>query len=194
MRLVRANLIVLTVGGVFALVFAGCITPWSQQPSNSEIARSTNSGVTTPSAPLATTDQASPAAAPPDMASVFDKIQQVRALDPAAEPRLLEELRRTPASSWPLVAEQFRATLAYSQQLADKDKTSSRETQPVVDLRRSPPASADADPDSRALAASELAYERGALSNDDRPSAPIGSLVDPHRASKEGETTIARTA
>jgi hypothetical protein len=194
MRLVRANLIVLTVGGVLALVPAGCITPWSQQPSTADMARSTNASVTTPSTPATTTDQANPAAAPPDMSSVLDKIQQVRALDPAAEPKLLEELRRVPASSWPLVAEQFRASLAYSQQLTEKNQTSSRDAQPVVDLRRTDATTVAADRDSNVLAASDLAYERGALSNEDRPSAPIGSLVDPHRASKESESALARTA
>jgi len=59
-----------------------------------------------------------PTVAPPDLAGVLDKLQQVREIDPAAEQTLLEELRHTPPNSWPLVAEQFRASLAYREQLA----------------------------------------------------------------------------
>lgn len=128
------------------------------------------------------------------MASVLDKIQQVRALDPAAEPKLLEELRNVPAESWPLVAEQFRASLAYRQQLAQKEKANSRESQPVVDLRRAPPIDGLPGRQAKQIAAADLAYERGVLSNDDRPSAPIGSLVDPHLAAVASEPVIARAA
>jgi hypothetical protein len=52
------------------------------------------------------------------MAGVLDQLQQVRAIDPTAESKLMEQLRQTPAESWPLVAEQFRASLAYREQLA----------------------------------------------------------------------------
>jgi hypothetical protein len=46
---------------------------------------------------------ADPTSAPPDMVGVLDKIQQVRAMDPAAEQKLLDELRRVPASTWPRI-------------------------------------------------------------------------------------------
>ena len=57
----------------------------------------------------------------PDLTSVLDQIEQIRAIDPAAEQSLLAELRKAPPSSWPLVAEQFRASLAYRQQLLAAD-------------------------------------------------------------------------
>ena len=47
-----------------------------------------------------------------DMAGVMDKLAQVRELDPTAEPKLLDQLGKTPPSTWPLVAEQYRASLA----------------------------------------------------------------------------------
>ncbi|HJQ81890.1 MAG TPA: hypothetical protein VJ828_18135 [Lacipirellulaceae bacterium] len=48
---------------------------------------------------------------------MLDQLQQIRAIDPTAEAKLMEQLRQTPADSWPLVAEQFRASLAYREQL-----------------------------------------------------------------------------
>jgi hypothetical protein len=51
------------------------------------------------------------------LAGVLDQLQQIRAIDPTAEAKLMEQLRQTPADSWPLVAEQFRASLAYREQL-----------------------------------------------------------------------------
>jgi hypothetical protein len=51
------------------------------------------------------------------VSSVFDSLQQVRRIDPAAEQQLIDQLRASPPDSWPLVAEQFRASLAYREQL-----------------------------------------------------------------------------
>jgi hypothetical protein len=58
----------------------------------------------------------------PDLTGVLDKLEQVRAIDPAAEQQLMAELRKAPPDAWPLVAEQFRASLAYREQLASKRK------------------------------------------------------------------------
>jgi hypothetical protein len=117
------------------------------------------------------------------MAGVIDKLRQVRAIDPAAEQKLLDQLRTTPASSWPLVAEQFRASLAYHEQLK------------MIDRKR--PGDSDSRGDER-LAMREGAAQstsrvplRINTSADQTPlasratgddSTPIGSLVDPHRA------------
>ncbi len=57
------------------------------------------------------------------MASVLDVLQQVGEIDPAAQQRLLQELRETEPSLRPLVAQQFKATLAYHQQLVADSST-----------------------------------------------------------------------
>lgn len=51
------------------------------------------------------------------LVGVMDKLQQVSELDPAATPRLLDELQQTSPKFWPAVAERFRSSLAYHQQL-----------------------------------------------------------------------------
>jgi hypothetical protein len=131
-----------------------------------------------------------------DMTGVLDKLQQVRAMDPAAEQRLLDELKQVPPSTWPLVAEQFRASLAYHQQLVDKGRASANDVQPVVDLRRAPATATVGGPTGpgKTVVAANVAYERSAASNDDRPSAPIGSLSDPRGSNSEAAAGLARNA
>ena len=119
-------------GCAAALAVGGCARPWANSLSTAAdpphtsavaaqdapatglppLANAEHGRATPPDLPL------DPTVAAPDLAGVLDKLQQVREIDPAAEPRLLEELRRTPPNSWPLVAEQFRASLAYREQLA----------------------------------------------------------------------------
>jgi hypothetical protein len=193
MPLTRANSIVATVGCTIALTFVGCITPWSPPVSNREISKNAAATAATPDTPVAATALPGADATQPDMTVVLDKLQQVRAMDPAAEQRLLDELRHVPPSTWPLVAEQFRATLAYHEQLAEKTRTGAQEIQPVVDLRRAPPTNAFAMGQAKQFMASNLTYEQSATSNDDRLSAPIGSLVDPHGANSESAQALARS-
>jgi hypothetical protein len=151
----------------------------------------------------------------PDMTVVLDKLQQVRSMDPTAEQRLLDELRQVPPSTWPLVAEQFRASLAYHQQLAEKSRMSPQEVQPVVDLRRVSPIAAIASEPTKPFVATNISdneysaaglarrdkrfvatnvtYDEQLASNDNRPSARIGSLVDPHSTNSESSPVLART-
>src|SRR6476619_211842 len=154
----RVNLSVVTLGCVMALADAGCVAPLSPPTFGHDPAKPAATASTSAAMP-AHVDQVS---APPDMASVLDKIQQVRAIDPAAEPRLLEELRRVPPSTWPLVAEQFRASLAYHEQLEQKGRTGTREIQPVVDLRRASRTDFVAGAEPRRMPATDLAYESSA--------------------------------
>ncbi|HEX5470720.1 MAG TPA: hypothetical protein VFW73_02485 [Lacipirellulaceae bacterium] len=125
------------------------------------------------------------------MAGVLDKIEQVRAMDPAAEQKLLDELRKVPPSTWPLVAEEFRASLAYHEQLTTKERGSPTENEPVADLRRAASANSTASPTTQLLANS-LAYDHVTPTNDDRPSAPLGLLVDPHGISTDASASLTR--
>jgi hypothetical protein len=109
-------------------------------------------------------------ASEPDLSSVLDKIELVRAIDPAAEQQLMAELRKAPADSWPLVAEQFRASLAYREQLASKRRSLEHST-----ARNDLAVGRDSiDPSPTNLVANS------------RPSAPIGQLVDPRSADADG--------
>lgn len=124
------------------------------------------------------------------MASVLDKLEQVRALDPAAEQKLRDELRKTPTDQWPLVAEQFRASLALHQQLVANKPAEVAAGGPVTGY----------DHDLFSNAASELVRAGASVptrqslaAKQDHFSSPIGALVDPHRASIEPIDILAQT-
>lgn len=116
------------------------------------------------------------------MTAVLDKLQQVREIDPAAEQKLLEELRRTPSKSWPLVAEQFRASLAYHERLATKKPPLSRESAASAEL---PGIETGYD------SAVDTASRKNTATISSRPSAPIGALVDPRNADADGVSSEA---
>jgi hypothetical protein len=108
----------------------------------------------------------------PDLSGVLDKLEQVRAIDPAAEQQLIAKLRDTPSDSWPLVAEQFRASLAYREQLASKRRQPRSNAAHTDSVARNDAQSAQNAPTS--------------LLANSRPSAPIGQLVDPRDADSDG--------
>jgi len=130
-------------------------------------------------------------ASDPDLAGVLDKLQQVREIDPSAEQKLLEQLRRTPSKSWPLVAEQFRASLAYHESLAAKPhQTGTKVAASRFESTTPSEPSAlqtgyDSADDGKSNQVMTPIAKRDELDNS-RPSAPIGTLVDPRRADSDG--------
>jgi hypothetical protein len=168
----------------------GCMAPWSSTMSKSDATHRSATVASTqtapPPSPIANADPNS------DMAGVLDKLVQVRALDPSAEPKLLEELRRTPPNSWPLVAEQFRATLAYHQQLTAKERTppSNVGSGAEDDLRRIQSDEASLD---FPHAASLPPLSADSLIGQERPSTRIGALKDPHNAGVENGASLAQS-
>jgi len=166
MTLPRANL---KIALACCALAAGCQAPWAAPFSRPD----------SPARTAATSTAAKPAAVhpptpsvdatdPADLAGVLDKLAQVRALDPAAESRLLDQLRKTPPDQWPLVAEQFRATLALHQQLVADDLPASN--------------AALAGTRSRSIAEKPV-----------HASTPIGALVDPHLASADPVDVLAQS-
>jgi hypothetical protein len=189
----RAKLISVAMGCAFALVQGGCATPWSTPFARQELPKTTAAPVATTPSPVTSIPLPGSDSTQPDMTVVLDKLQQVQAMDPMAEQRLLDELKQVPPSTWPLVAEQFRASLAYHEQLAEKTRIGSQDSQPVVDLRRPSPTEAFASKNPKQFVAANVTYDERLASNDDRPSAPIGSLVDPHGANADTLSALTRT-
>jgi hypothetical protein len=121
-------LLVLICAAAAAFFFNGCARPWTAPfaaPTIQDRAERTanvpdeaplQAGSVQPAAAAQQGASSDPTSA--QLAGVLDQLQQIRAIDPGAESTLMEQLRRTPAESWPLVAEQFRASLAYREQLA----------------------------------------------------------------------------
>ncbi len=171
---------------VLALTAWGCSGPWLPTfnrtralPTAKPVSYDT-SAVNAPVAPITpiatVTEPEAITEAEPDLAGVLDKLQQIREIDPAAEQKLLEELRRTPSKSWPLVAEQFRASLAYHQKLASKTPPLREGTvaEDALMLQR------------RKSALAKKPDESQSAALDGKPSTAIGALVDPRKYETDG--------
>ncbi len=55
------------------------------------------------------------------LADVFDELQAMGEIDPAAREKLTSDLRSVKAEHWPLMVQQFKSALAYRRQLAERE-------------------------------------------------------------------------
>jgi hypothetical protein len=135
--------------GTVLLPGAGCQTAWM---GNSESSRQENSRGVAAASPV---DPVHPAVVnQQSLSTVMDEVRAIGLRDPAAQQRLVDQLRHSKPELWPLVVEQFRSSLAMHEQLAAKGTR-------VAATARAEPASPmwpSAEP---------------------RPSAEVGALVDP---------------
>ena len=69
---------------------------------------------------------------PDAMRQVIAEVQELGELDPAAREELLENLKQTDPQLWPLVAQQFRANLAYRRQLDRRESSRSTRESPAA--------------------------------------------------------------
>jgi len=193
----RTNLVFAMLGCAVAMTVGGCMAPRYAPIADGQ--KTQTSGINSPAIlageKLAATSQNIDATPSPiakntvtgansDMTGVLDKLLQVRAIDPAAEQKLLEELQRTPSDSWPLVAEQFRASLAYRQQLTNKSRQARDSAASAQSSHGAGEGEDPAEPrlSRRPQAAQSPPSTDRLASLPDRPSAPIGGLVDPRQA------------
>ena len=74
------------------------------------------------------------------MQEVMAELRQLGTLDPAAQDKLLEDLRESDPSLWPLVMQQFRATAAYRQRAMGRVATTqpAERLPPVNDVAATP--------------------------------------------------------
>jgi hypothetical protein len=127
-RLLSAIALILTGPWLCGCASSPWSAPTSALPGTLPAAQSTAS----PASPSA----ASPQPDPQKMQAVMAELRQLGALDPAAQDRLLEDLRQSDPSLWPLVIEQFRATMAYRQRAMARTATADRAERlpPVSDV------------------------------------------------------------
>jgi hypothetical protein len=187
MKLVRTYLSFAVGGCAILAALTGCMAPWTTPFAKPAPKRATTGAAQSVAIPPVVTPVAAKADSnPADMAGVMDKLAQVREMDPAAEEKLLEELRRTPPNSWPLVAEQFRATLAMHQQLAGKPAGVATTGSPMSAFHRSAAKGTGLD----SAATSEDLSHITSLTGSNPPSAKIGNLVDPRDTSSNAEPLV----
>lgn len=190
MSLQRANLVYTIVGCAIAAA-VGCQAPLTAPFNRQDAPRTVAAATSNPSAVrLPNPVDASPESDQPDMASVLDKLEQVRALDPTAEQKLRDQLRKTPTDQWPLVAEQFRASLALHQQLVTDKPAEVAAGGPVTGYDRELFFNAANE---MARAGASVPNRQSLAAKQDHFSSPLGALVDPHRASMEPIDVLAQT-
>ena len=51
----------------------------------------------------------------------MEELRQLGTLDPAAQNKLMEDLKQTDPALWPLVMQQFRAAIAYKRRAAQRE-------------------------------------------------------------------------
>ncbi|MCI0491542.1 MAG: hypothetical protein L0Z07_01235 [Planctomycetes bacterium] len=192
-----------------AFVLCGCHMPWSienggsvarNEPLRPEMERTTSepvvsvttvgklktTGLPDPVPVPAATTTAVKASAPQanagqDFAGVLVELRQVGEIDPVAQQQLIKELEHTKPELWPLAIQQFRATLAYHEQLTGTRQQPNRE----VD------ASAKAVIQASASSTSISAFSDRQAANTTRPSTAIGALVDPRGAQRVPSDSLA---
>lgn len=177
MHLPRVNLTLALVASFLVAVMSGCTQ--LRNPALSESKHSHTSSTTPPTTGLPVIPGTGNEPSASDMTGVLDKLAQVRAMDPAAEQKLLAELRRTPANSWPLVAEQFRASLAYHQQLAARQLKTNTTRDPMAAFQ--------------SLSTEATAFQESAEVAS-RLSTAIGALVDPHGVNLRADESVAQSS
>ena len=55
------------------------------------------------------------------MQEIMEELRQLGTLDPAAQNKLMEDLKQTDPALWPLVMQQFRAAIAYKRRAAQRE-------------------------------------------------------------------------
>lgn len=172
-----------------ALAMGGCQSPWSSAGDTShwdasaatsadatpaDGTTSTASDVTGRSADIRL-GSVSTSGDDQAMATVLDDLQQVGQIDPVAQQKLLEKLRETEPAMRPLVAQQFRAALAYHEQLMAESPASSTRAAAWPNANQSDPIGKLVDP--RALRRDSV-YEQ-VLSQATPAAIPVPGLDEP---------------
>jgi hypothetical protein len=137
---------------VAGLMLSGCATTWPRSAGNAETShfqapaeKGEPGNLPKKPSPPALLPQAgegskdAPVALPssqPDaqrQQAMLGQLRQLRATDPAAEDELLGRLQQSDPSLWPLVVEQFRATLAYRRAMEQARAAEEVQRLPPVD-------------------------------------------------------------
>jgi hypothetical protein len=134
----RARLLPITT--LFSLMLSGCtVSPWSadspwlarspkaepaaaEKSSVAEKPSAAKDSASAPPAGASATAAKVPGSEPPNaytLQKIMAELREMGTVDPQARDRLMDDLRQTDPSLWPLVMKQFNATLAYRRRVAE---------------------------------------------------------------------------
>lgn len=106
------TLLIATVGG--------CATPWSAVEEIDDL-NYTHVPDTVEIEPSSGFNDGRPLDKESALSGVLDELQEIGAIDPAAQQQLMADLKETKPEHYALVVDQFRTALAYRQQLAERE-------------------------------------------------------------------------
>jgi hypothetical protein len=119
-----SSIILLAFAGLW---LSGCVSsPWSAQTPASISPNTPAAAGTTPTAAPNQSD-------PRKMQDVMAELRQLGTADPAAQDQLMENLRQSDPSLWPLVMQQYRATAAYKRRAMERAAVANAQRLPPVD-------------------------------------------------------------
>jgi hypothetical protein len=131
------------------MLFNGCATtPWTT--GKKEVSPPAN---LTPDKPTSATSSASntngqnpPSASNPQanaqaMQEIVEELRQLGTIDPAAQNKLMDDLKQTDPALWPLVMKQFRAAIAYKRRMNENEITAVNSNPPASNPEKINPVS-----------------------------------------------------
>jgi hypothetical protein len=111
----RRSIVSSTWACLAALIFCnGCV--YFRGPSGPAIAATPPAATTIPANPVTS------AATPAQTAAILAEVQQLGTVDPVAQNALLEAMKKTDPSLWPQLVQTFRASIAYHQEIAQRER------------------------------------------------------------------------
>ena len=116
-----------------SVLLAGCATsPWPWSHSSPAKPASSDAKATSPSPPKSSGSQADAET----LKQVMAELQQVGALDPVAQDKLLADLKQVDPSLWPMVLQTFRAEAAYKRREEQREAERKKEESTAANTPR----------------------------------------------------------
>jgi hypothetical protein len=112
------------IGALALICSSGCIYfRGPKPPAKSDAVASAAKDSSATTANVAGSAQATPA----ELAAIMAEVQQLGAMDPAAQNALLEDLKKTDPSLWPQLMQTFRASIAYRKQSEERARLAAQQ-------------------------------------------------------------------
>lgn len=129
---IRRTLVAMACGLVFLAGCAAAPWPWGPRSSSDTKPAPSDAKTTSPSPSKSSGSQADSQA----LQQVMSELQQVGALDPVAQDKLMADLKQVDPSLWPMVLQTFRAEAAYKRREEQREAERRKEEAAAADSPR----------------------------------------------------------
>jgi hypothetical protein len=125
------------------------------------------------------------------MLEVIDQLQSISGLTQDERQQLMADLRRTKPSLWPAMVQQFRAALAFRQQLQEREASQAAETQKFQATRLAGLSQPLSEPTAGAMQLSAVGGEPRQVSSPQGGPLPVATALTPSRPAAKGVVSVA---